>query len=133
MTFKKRQSLTLAGFMAGPVYADPTMTKATVTVASNQVFTKSLRGPLRMMKRTAKVIKKVNTPSATAPVCKSTFKEGPPILCLYSAGITSIIAIAPPTAPTACSQLNHSSNIPFIIQIGTKLRCNFIARAELSP
>nr|AFK36002.1 unknown [Medicago truncatula] len=53
---------------------------ATVDMDINKVFMNSLRGPLSKMKRTAKVIENVNTPSAIAPVCKSTFKAGPPIM-----------------------------------------------------
>lgn len=71
-------------------------------MASNQVFTIGLLGPLRTIKSTAKVIVKVNNVSAIAPVCKSTFKEGPFNMCLYCKGMTSLIANAPPTAPAAC-------------------------------
>lgn len=76
----------------------------TVAIASSHVFTNMPPGTLRMMMRTMKVIRNVNTPSATAAVCKSTLIEGPPNMCLYWLGITSEIAKAPATAPAACQK-----------------------------
>lgn len=92
----------MAGFIAGPVYAEPAKTITTVDMASNQFFKSVFLGPLRIIRRTRKVIPKVNNPSAIAPVCKSTFKDGPITMCLYCLGITSMIANAPKAAPAAC-------------------------------
>lgn len=92
----------MAGFIAGPVYAEPVKTNTAVDMASNQFFKSGFFGPLRIIRSTRKVIPKVNTPSAMAPVCKLTFKDGPITMCLYCFGITSMIANAPNAAPAAC-------------------------------
>lgn len=93
----------MAGFIEGPVYFEPATTMVTVDIASNQFFRSALLGPFSTMIKTRKVITKVKMPSAMAPLCKSTFKEGPPSMCLYCVGITSNIATAPATAPAACN------------------------------
>jgi len=56
-----------------------------------------------MTQSTARVTKKVSTPSARAPVWGSTLSAGHAAasVCLYCAGISSEIARAPPTAPAA--------------------------------
>jgi len=76
--------------------------KTTVEIAINKVFAASLRGPLIIMRRTTNVITNVSTPSARAPVCKLTFKEGPAINCLYFCGIYFMTARTPPTEPSTC-------------------------------
>lgn len=103
--------LTLAGFIEGPVYTEPVTTNATVTTASSHILRNELRGPLSMITRTRKEMMKVKTPSAIAPVCGSTFKEGPPSMCLYCCGMTSLMASAPPTAPKACGMEGVESNV----------------------
>lgn len=75
---------------------------------SIQVLTMGLRGPLTMIQSTAKVMTKVSTSSAAAPVWRSTLSDGPPSMCLYCSGISSEIAIAPPTAPAACQAKPNS-------------------------
>lgn len=92
----------MAGFIAGPVYVEPAKTNTTVDMESNQFFKSAFLGPLRIIRSTRKVIPKVNNPSAIAPVCKSTFKDGPVTMCLYCFGITSMIASAPKVAPADC-------------------------------
>lgn len=91
----------MTGFIDGPVYPDPATTKATVTTESINILTIELPGPLIMIHKTAMVMRKVNAPSATAPVCRSTFTDGPISVCLYCDGMSSTIASAPPTAPAA--------------------------------
>lgn len=95
------RGLTLIGFIDGPVYVLPETIIVTIVVASINVFTIALPGPLVIIHSTAKVITKVSIPSANAPVCTSTFREGPVSMLLNSGGITSLIARTPPTAPSA--------------------------------
>ena len=102
--------------MEGPVYSEPATINATVATASNHVWITGLEGPLSTIRRTAKLIRKVKTPSAVAPEWMSTFRVGPPSMCLYCIGITSLIATAPATAPAACQQW-----ILCIIQYSTTL------------
>lgn len=104
---RRDELLTLTGFIEGPVYGEPATTIATVATEINHILRRGLRGPLRIITRTTKVITKVNTPSAMAPVCKSTFREGPPSMSLYCSGITSFMATTPPTAPNACQTNIH--------------------------
>lgn len=73
-----------------------------------RILNMGLRGPFSTAKNTARVITKVSTPSAKAPVWTSTFSDGPPSICLYPTGISSIAVRAPPTAPAACISF-HSS------------------------
>jgi len=87
--------------MDGPVYPEPAKTNIMVTNDIIHDFQKELFGPFIIIRRTIKLIRNVNTPSAIAPLCKSTFSEGPPSMCLYDAGMSSMIARAPPTAPAA--------------------------------
>ena len=93
--------LTMAGFIAGPVYLDPATTKQMVARESKSVLASNLRGPLRIISKTAKVIPKLKMVSAIAPVCTSTRREGPEIICLYFSGMNSMMANAPPAAPAA--------------------------------
>ena len=87
--------------MDGPVYSAPARMRETMETESSKVFRMALRGPLTMTQSTARVMTKVSTPSARAPVWGSTLSEGPASVCLYCAGISSEIARAPPTAPAA--------------------------------
>lgn len=81
----------------------PTRMRETMERESNKVLRMALRGPLTMTQSTARVMTKVSTPSARAPVWGSTLREGPAAasVCLYCAGISSEMASAPPAAPTA--------------------------------
>lgn len=87
--------------MEGPVYAAPERTRHRVQMEIIHVLMMGLRGPLTMIKSMARVMTKVSTNSAPAPVWGSTLSEGPPSMCLYCAGISSEMARAPPTAPAA--------------------------------
>lgn len=101
-TNRANNELTRAGFMNGLVTLDPTINTETVAIASKKVLASSFRGPLRIISKTKKVTQKLRITSAIAPMCASTFNtEAPPIIVLYFSGITSMIVIAPPAAPTA--------------------------------
>lgn len=69
---RHKVKLTMAGFMAGPVYLEPATTNEMVARESKNVLARNLRGPLRIISKTAKVIPKLNIASAIAPVCTST-------------------------------------------------------------
>ena len=94
--------------MAGPVYLEPATTKQMVARASKKVLASNLRGPLMIISKAAKVIPKLKMVSAIAPVCTSTWREGPDIICLYFSGMNSMMANAPPAAPAAW--WNHQTN-----------------------
>jgi hypothetical protein len=93
--------LTLAGFTNSPVYSAPARMTGTMEVESSKVLRMTLRGPFMMTQSTVRVMMKVSTPSAKASVWGSTLSEGPASVCYYLASISSEMAKAPPTVPTA--------------------------------
>lgn len=73
----------------------------TMEVESSKALRMTLLGPFMMTQSTVRVMMKVSTPSAKASVWGSTLSEGPASVCLYCACISSEMARAPPTTPTA--------------------------------